>query len=113
VEVTQNASHVTVEGTKYEGGIVTRDINSAGKKANIDIDYNYSEINGFVHNFSDDETIEIKFQYDDAKTLDPIKLEPGETEEFEYDIKGEAICPGIAGGRPRAWSEAVIIGDLN
>lgn len=113
VEVTQNASDVTVEGTNYEGGIVIRDINSAGKKANIDIDYNYSEINGFVHNFSDDETIEIKFQYDDDKTLDSIKLEPGETEEFEYDIKGEAIFKVIAEGRPGSSSEAVIIGELN
>ena len=111
-EVTQNASDITIEGKNYDGGIVLRDVNSASKNANLDIDYNYSEIKGFVHNKSDDETIEINFQYDDDKTLNSVDLKPGETHEFDYDLKGEAIFKVVAEGTPGSSSEVVIIGEL-
>lgn len=111
-EVTKNASDVTIEGENHDGGIVLRSINSADKSADIDVDYNFSEITGFVHNKSDDETIEIKFQYSDEKTLDSVELKPGETHEFDYDVKGESVLKIVGVGRPGSSSEAVIVGEL-
>lgn len=111
-EVTQSAPDVTVKGKNYEGGVVIRDVNSADKYADIAINYNYSEIKGFVHNKSDEETLEIKFQYDDDKTLDTVSIKPGGTYEFDYDVKGEAIFKVLATGKPGSSSEIVIIGEL-
>lgn len=113
IEATQNASDVTVEGENHDGGIIIKNINSASKNADIATNFNYSEINGFIHNFSDEETIEIKFQYADEKTLDSVDLKPGETHEFEYDVKGEPVFKVVAEGTPGSSSEAVIIGELN
>lgn len=111
-EVTQNASDITIKGENYGGGIVIRDINSAYKNADIDIDYHFSEITGFVHNKSEDETIEVKFQFDDEKTLDAVELNPGETHEFDYDVKGESIIKISGEGRPGSSSEMVVVGEL-
>lgn len=112
-EVTQNAPDVTIEGKNHEGGVVIKDINSAEKGAEIAINYNYSEMKGFIHNHSDEETIEIKFQYDDGKTLDTISIKPRETYKFDYDVKGEAILKVVAKGKAGTSSKAVIVGELN
>lgn len=111
-EVTQNASDVTVEGENHGGAIVMRDVNSADKEARLDIDYNYSEAKGFVHNRSDEEVLEIKFQYDDEKILDTVNIKPGETHKFNYNVKGEAILNVLAKGEPGSSSEIVIIGEV-
>lgn len=111
-EVTQNASDVTIEGENYEGGVVLRDVNSASKEAHFDIDYNYSLMEGFVHNHSDDETVEVRFQYDDDKTLDSVKLSPGDTHEFDYKTNGEGALKVLAKGEPGSSSEVVIVGEL-
>lgn len=111
-EMTQNASDVTIKGENYEGGILLNDITSADKNADINLDYQYSEIDGFVYNKSDQNTLEVKFMYDDDKTLDTIELKPGATKNFDYEVKGEPVLKIEASGAPGSSSEVVIVGEV-
>lgn len=111
-EETQDSSDVTVEGKNHKEGIVLTDINSATKNADIDLDYNYSTIKGFIHNQSDEDTIEVKFQFEDEKTIDTVKIKAGKTEKFEYDVNGESVFKVLAGGEPGSSGKAIIIGDV-
>lgn len=112
VEVTKDASDVTIEGENYEGGLIIDDVNSATKKAIVDTDYEFSEISGFVFNKSDEDTIEFKFSYDGENIIETIEVEPGEREEFDYDVNGEKVFHMHAGGEPGAEAKAIVIGEL-
>lgn len=112
VEVTKDASDVTIEGENFEQGIILNNINSAEKSAGILTDYNYSEISGFIYNKSDEDDIEIKIQYRDDKTIETIDLEPGETQEFKQDVKGKEVIRISATGVGGSSGKAVIVGEL-
>src|SRR5699024_9198091 len=112
VEVTQDSSDVTIEGENYGQGIVLKDVNSSNKFAAILNKYQYSEISGFVHNKSDEETVEVKFQYNKDKTIETVDLELGETYEFENDLKGEVVFFVLAKGPAGSSSKVVVVGEL-
>lgn len=111
-EVTKDASAVTIEGENHEGGIIITDVNSAEKDAPIDIDYQYSKINGFVYNKSKEDTIEVSFSYDGENIIETLEVEPQEMEEFDHDVNGEEVFHIAAKGEPGAESKAIVIGEL-
>lgn len=111
-EVTQDASDVTIEGKNHESGIVIRNVNSSRKYAGILTDFEHSKISGMIYNKAGDETIQVKFQYNEDKTIKTVDLDPNETYEFEYDVKGEIVFYITAKAPVRTEGELVIVGEL-
>lgn len=112
VDASESPQHVTVDGENHGGGIVFSDINSSAALADLHVDYQYSEITGFIHNFSDEYTHSVEVKYDDDKVHDAFEIKPGKSKEIKYNLKGNEFLKIYIKGPSGTKSEAVLIGEV-
>jgi len=112
VDATESSQHVTVEGENHGGGILFSNLNSSAALADVYVNYQYSEVEGFIHNFSDEYTHSIEVKYDSDKVHDAFEVKPGKTKKINYPLKGKEFFKIYIEGPGGTSSEAVLIGNV-